>query len=146
MPNPTRLRSPAVDAYIRAAPALHRSKLRIVRRAIRDTVPDAVEVVSYWMPGFSYPGYPYQGMIAWFSLRSGYVSLTLRLPTIQDHRRELARFVTTKSAVHFPLDEPIPVSLVKSLVRASAQVVRGRVRSTGSRTRSRPRESAFRSR
>jgi uncharacterized protein YdhG (YjbR/CyaY superfamily) len=37
---------------------------------------------------------------------------------IEEHRKELADYKTTKSAVHLPLDEEIPVTLIKKLVKA----------------------------
>ena len=120
--------SKAIDAYIRRAPTAARGPLGQVRRAIRSVAPDAVEVISYSMPGFSYPGYDYRGMFAWFALQNGYIGLYVRPPTIADHRRELAGYRTTKSAVHLPLDRPIPISLVRTLVRASRAAMRARAR------------------
>jgi len=115
-----------VDAYIARAPIEFRSKLVEVRRAIRAVAPDAVEVVSYRMPGYSYPGYAYKGMFAWFGVQRNHIGLYLRPPTIGDHPRELAGYTTTKSAVHLPLDRAIPTALIQRLVRASARIMKQR--------------------
>ncbi|HYB45556.1 MAG TPA: DUF1801 domain-containing protein, partial [Nitrososphaerales archaeon] len=64
------------------------------------------------------PFYGYKGRLAYFGLQKNYISLYLRPPVIAEHKRELAGYVTTKSAVHLPLNREIPVSLVKKLVRA----------------------------
>lgn len=117
--------SPEVDAYIAAAPAGVRSQLRRLRSIIRATLPDSVELVSYRMPGYSYPGYGYNGMVVWFGLQRRHIGLYLRPPTIANHRRALVAYGTTKSAVHLPMQGPIPAGLVRRLVRASARVVRG---------------------
>jgi uncharacterized protein YdhG (YjbR/CyaY superfamily) len=93
-----------VDAYIRAARGTARKKLQEVRNAIREVAPEARESISYGMPYYDYRG------------------LYLRPPIIQEHSRELRRFVTTKSAVHLPLDREIPSSLVKKLVRARMKI------------------------
>jgi len=45
--------SPEVDAYIARASDSVRKKLQAVRFAIRAAVPDATEVISYRMPGYS---------------------------------------------------------------------------------------------
>ena len=116
--------SPDVTAYIARCPPGTRSKLREVRRLIRHGAPDATERVSYRMPGLAYPGYPYRGMFVWFGLQRGYIGLYLRPPTIARHRRELAGYTTTKSALHLPLDRPIPSRLVLKLVRASLEVMK----------------------
>jgi len=113
-----------VDAYLARAPAGARGKLLQVRRAIRAAVPDATELISYRMPGYSYPGYPRKGMFVWFGLRTNHIGLYVRPPTIEDHRKELAGYTTTKSAVHLPLDREIPTRLIQRLVRASARTMK----------------------
>ena len=116
--------SDAVDVYIAQAPAGVRPRLRAIRKAIRAVAPDATEVISYGMPGFRYPGYEHRGLFAWFALQSKHIGLYVRVPTIADHRRELAGYGTTKSAVHLPLDREIPVQLVQTLVRASVRIMK----------------------
>jgi uncharacterized protein YdhG (YjbR/CyaY superfamily) len=102
-----------VDEYIASAPKEARAKLNEVRAAIREAAPLAVEGFSYRMPY-----YTYKGRLAWFGLQRGYVGLYLRPPVIAEHKKELASYFTTKSAVHLPLERKMPVGLVKKLVRA----------------------------
>jgi uncharacterized protein YdhG (YjbR/CyaY superfamily) len=111
---PAKDKSPReVDDYISAAPTEVRGKLEEVRRAIRKVAPTAAESISYKIPY-----YDYKGRLVWFGLQKQHIGLYLRPPIIQEHKRELAGYVTTTSAVHLPLDKRIPVSLVKKLVRA----------------------------
>ena len=97
--------------------------LELVRATIQSVAPSAIEVMSYQMPAYRHPGTAYRRPFVWFALRRGYIGLYLRPPTIQDHRRALAQYTTTKSAVHLPLDEPTPTRLVRTLVRAAARAV-----------------------
>jgi uncharacterized protein YdhG (YjbR/CyaY superfamily) len=106
-------RSKEVDAYISAAPKEAQAKLRRFRAIIREVAPTAVESISYQMPF-----YDYKGRLAWFGPHKKYIGLYLRPPVIEEHKKELASYGKTKSAVHFPLDEEIPTSLVKKLVKA----------------------------
>jgi uncharacterized protein YdhG (YjbR/CyaY superfamily) len=106
-----------VDGYIAAAPKDIRGKLKEVRAAIMKAAPDAAESISYKMPHYSY-----KGRLAWFGLHNGHIGLYLRPPVIEEHRKELAGYVTTKSAVHLPLEEGIPAALVKKLVRARMKI------------------------
>ncbi len=115
---------PEVDQYVARAPKAVRAKLAQVRQAIRAVAPDADESISYRMPGYSYPGYDFRGMFAWFGLQRGHIGLYLRPPAIPNHRRELAGYATTKSAVHLPLDDEIPTRLIQKLVRASIKVMK----------------------
>ena len=102
-----------MDDYISAAPKELQGKLKEVRAAIREVAPAAVESISYRMPYYSY-----KGRLAWFGLHRGHVGLYLRPPVIAEHRKELAGYETTKSAVHLPLDGKVPVQLIKKLVKA----------------------------
>jgi uncharacterized protein YdhG (YjbR/CyaY superfamily) len=88
-------------------------RLREVRAAIREAAPTARESISYKMPY-----YAYKGRMAWFGLHSSHIGLYLRPPVIEEHKRELAGYETTKSSVHLPLDTKIPVLLIKKLVKA----------------------------
>ncbi len=119
-------RAPEVDAYIQSCPLGARRALRTFRQAIRAVEPQAVELISYQMPGYSVPGYDYKGMFAWFGLQSDYVGLYVRPPTIADHRKVLKGYKTTKSAIHFPLDQKVPIGLVQELVRASLREMKQR--------------------
>jgi uncharacterized protein YdhG (YjbR/CyaY superfamily) len=114
-----------VDKYIAECPKNVQGKLREIRKAIKQAAPGAVETTSYFdMPGYSYPGYDYNGMFAWFGLQKSHIGLMLRPPTIQDHKKELGKYSKTKAVVRLPLDEDIPISLVKKLVKASIQVMK----------------------
>ncbi len=102
-----------VDSYISAAPKEAQSKLREIRRIIKDAAPSSVEGISYKIPY-----YDYKGRLAWFGLQKGYVGLYLRPPVIEEHKKELSGFVTTVSAIHLPLDEKLPAPLITKLVKA----------------------------
>jgi len=68
------------------------------------------------------PYYDYKGRLVYFGLFTNHIGLYIRPPVIGEHRRELEGYVTTKSAVHLPLDGQIPISLVKKLVRARMKI------------------------
>jgi uncharacterized protein YdhG (YjbR/CyaY superfamily) len=104
--------SGAVDAYIAKAPKEARQKLIEMRRTIRSVATKAKEGISYKMPAYD------NGRIAWFASMKGYVGLYLRPPIIENHQKELARYKTTKSAIHFPLNEKLPIVLIKKLIRS----------------------------
>ena len=106
----------SVDEYVGWAPEGLRGKLEEVRAAVRRAAPHAVEGISYRLPYYSY-----KGQLAWFGLYTNYISLYVRPPVIQDHPTELRGYVTTKSAVHIPLDRKTPTALIEKLVRAAVR-------------------------
>lgn len=109
-----------VDEYINSCPVVVRKPLKEMRSAILAVAPDAIETVSYFsMPGYSYDGFEYNGMFAWFSHKAPFVRLHIRPFAIASHKKELKKYLQTKAIVSFPASEPIPKALVKKLVRSS---------------------------
>ena len=114
-----------VDKYIASCPREAQGNLARMRAAIRGAAPGATERTDYFeMPGYSYPGYDYDGMFVWFSFRKSHIRLHVRPPAIQEHSKELAGFRTTKAIVSFPVDKPVPATLVKKLVRTSLKIMK----------------------
>jgi uncharacterized protein YdhG (YjbR/CyaY superfamily) len=114
-----------VDKYIAKCPKEARGDLANIRIAIRAAAPGATERTDYFqMPGYSYPGFDYDGMFAWFSFKEPYIRLHVRPPVIQNHRKETAGYPTTKAIVSFRPGKPIPIMLVKKLVKGSVKVMR----------------------
>lgn len=124
------IRPGGVDEYIVACPKAVQAKLKKIRAAIRSVAPGSVETVSYFqMPGYSYEGYDYNGMFAWFSFKEPNVRLHVRPPAIQQQRKkDLAAYATTKALVIFREDQEIPVALVKKLVKASVKLMKDKAR------------------
>jgi len=102
-----------VDEYIARAPKEVQDKLRDILVAIREAALTAVESIGYGMPY-----YDYKGRLAWFGLAKAHIGLYVRPPVVEEHKKELTDFETTKSTVRFPLDKKIPVRLIKKLVKA----------------------------
>ncbi len=102
-----------VEEYIAGAPKEATHKLAELRAAIREVAPTAVEGFSYGMPY-----YAYKGRLAWFGLAKTHIGLYIRPPIVEEHRNELRGYETTKSAIRFPLDKPLPIVLIKRLIKA----------------------------
>jgi uncharacterized protein YdhG (YjbR/CyaY superfamily) len=122
---PTKGKCSEVDDYIASCPKEAQANLAKIRAAIRAAAPGATERTDYFqMPGYSYPGFDYDGMFVWFSFRKAHVRIHVRPPVIQDHKEELAGYAATRAIVSFPMDKPIPLTLVKKLVRASLKAMK----------------------
>ena len=109
-----------INEYIADCPEQVQTKLADMRAAIQAVAPDAIETVSYFdIPGYSYEGYDYNGMFAWFSFKAPFVRLHVRPQALEDHKKELEGYPTTKAMVSFHSEKSIPKALVKKLVKAS---------------------------
>src|SRR5436305_9754947 len=102
-----------VDEYLRGIEEPKRSTLQGLRRTILEIVPDAEQVISYRVPAFRVDGKTIAGFAA-FKNHLSYLPFSGSvLPRLSD---ELAGYGGTKSALHFPVDEPPPKALVAKLI------------------------------
>jgi uncharacterized protein YdhG (YjbR/CyaY superfamily) len=110
--------SAPVDAYLAQAPEDQRAALQALRETIAAAVPEAVESISYGIPGFKYRG---KGL-AWYASFKAHCSF---FPggTAQNYRDELAGYKLSKGTVQFSPDKPIPSDLVSRIVRDRAAVI-----------------------
>lgn len=104
-----------VDEYLARVPEPARSTLNRVRAAIRSAVPpETTEAISYRMPTFRYKG-PLLGFAA-FPNHCGLYPMSPAV--IEAFKNKLKNFPTSKGAIRFPVDKPLPAALVKKLVKA----------------------------
>jgi uncharacterized protein YdhG (YjbR/CyaY superfamily) len=114
--------SSPIDAYLEGRPPDQRDALQRLRAQIRQLVPDAVEVISYGMPGFKLGG----TVVVWIAGWKSHCSLyPLTDSFLQDHAEALQPFTITKGSIHFTPAAPLPETLVEELVRARLTDLRG---------------------
>jgi uncharacterized protein YdhG (YjbR/CyaY superfamily) len=110
-----------VDEYLQGIEEPKRSTLETLRRTILEVAPDAEQVISYRVPAFRVQGKTIAGFAA-FTKHLSYLPFSGSvLPQFAD---ELAGYTMTKSALHFPVDRPLPKTLVKKLIAARVAEVR----------------------
>jgi uncharacterized protein YdhG (YjbR/CyaY superfamily) len=109
-----------VDEYVAAQPEEVRGILESVRRAIRNAVPGADEVISYKIPTYKLHG----RVVVHFGVWTEHLALypgSLR-GIAEAFKHELAPYEVAKGTIRFPLSEPIPLDLIERIAkfRASA--------------------------
>lgn len=101
-----------VDEYISYFPKETQKLLKQVRAAIREAAPKAEEIISYGMPA-----YKLNGILVWFGAHTNHIGFYPHGSTMEKFKKELARYEQTKGSIHFPIDEPMPITLVKKMVK-----------------------------
>jgi uncharacterized protein YdhG (YjbR/CyaY superfamily) len=102
-----------VEEYFAAVPEPARSALNQIREAIRSVVPpEATEIISYKIPAFKH-----KKVLVWYAAFANHCSLFPTAALIDAFKDELKHFSTAKGTVHFPLDHPMPVDLIKRMVK-----------------------------
>jgi len=106
-----------IDEYLAVVPAEQRAALEKLRKTIRAAAPQATESIGYGMPIFRH-----QGMLVGFAAFKNHCSFfPMSGSLIAAHRRDLARFETSKGTIRFTPSKPVPAALVKKFVRARIQ-------------------------
>jgi uncharacterized protein YdhG (YjbR/CyaY superfamily) len=102
-----------IDAYLRGVDEPKRGTLQALRRTILEIVPDAEQGISYRVPAFRIRGKVVAGFAA-FKDHLSYLPFSGSvLGQLGDGLRE---YTTTKSALHFPIDRPLPKKIVERLI------------------------------
>jgi uncharacterized protein YdhG (YjbR/CyaY superfamily) len=107
-----------IDGYLGGLEEPKRGTLEEMRRRILEVIPTAEQCISYAVPGFRVQGKVIAGLAAFNNHLSYLPHSGSVLPGLAD---ELNGYEQTKSALHFPIDRPLPRPLVKALVDAKLQ-------------------------
>ncbi|HBB64364.1 MAG: hypothetical protein UR34_C0011G0031 [candidate division WS6 bacterium GW2011_GWC1_33_20] len=101
-----------IDEYMALHPKEVRSKLKEIRKVIKDIVPEATEAIKYQIPTFIL-----YGNLVHFAAFKKHIGFYPTPSAIEEFSDELSTYVVSKGAIQFPLDKPIPLDLVKNIVK-----------------------------
>ena len=110
----TKRKPETIDEYLARANPDQRTALNKLRRIIRTVAPKAQECISYGIPALRLTGHSLVYFGAWRNHCAFYLGSSKTLKKFQD---ELRNFQTSKGTLRFSPDEPLPVALVKKLVK-----------------------------
>jgi uncharacterized protein YdhG (YjbR/CyaY superfamily) len=130
-----RANPPTVDDYLAGLGDDQRTALERLRKTIHSIVPRAEECISYQLPAFRLDG----KVLVWFGATAKHCAF---YPggLAPEFQRELTDYDTSKGTIRFQPDQPLPVALVRKLVKARiARVRAGAQRSTLAKAARRPR-------
>ncbi len=104
----------SIDEYLAGVPEPARSTLQKIRQAVRSAAPaEATEAISYQIPTFKYKG----GLVAFAAFTKHCSFFPMSMSVITQFNDDLKRFETSKGTIRFPLDKPLPATLVKKMVK-----------------------------
>jgi uncharacterized protein YdhG (YjbR/CyaY superfamily) len=104
-----------IDEYLAGVPEPARTTLSMVRAAVRSVVPpEATEAIGYRMPMFRYKG----GLVAFAAFSKHCSFFPMSLAVIRSLKSELKNLDVSKGTIRFPLDKPLPTTLVRKMVKA----------------------------
>jgi uncharacterized protein YdhG (YjbR/CyaY superfamily) len=102
----------SIDEYIRSFPEHVQKKLAELRNVIKELAPEASEKISYQMPTFFL-----NGNLVHFAGHSKHIGFYPTPSGIEAFQSELSKYKYAKGSVQFPMEEPLPVELIKKIVK-----------------------------
>lgn len=102
----------SIDEYISSFPEHIQEKLTELREAIREEAPEAQEKISYQMPTFYL-----NGNLVHFAAYSKHIGFYPTPSGIEAFKSELSKYKSAKGSVQFPMEEPLPIELIKKIVK-----------------------------
>lgn len=113
--------SQEVSDFLSRIPEPKRSTLEQLRKYILEILPESEEVISYGFPGYKLDGKVICGFDAFKNHCSYFPHSSLVVPELE---QELIGYKTSKGAIQFPVDKPLPKSLVKKLIETRLRLLR----------------------
>ena len=101
---PGKVRPTTITEYINAAPRDARKRLRDMRACIRTAAPGATEGLKWGMPAFSY-----RRILVTFAAHQHHIGFYPTPSAVRAFSKELAKYVTARGSIQFPLDKPLPL-------------------------------------
>jgi uncharacterized protein YdhG (YjbR/CyaY superfamily) len=101
----------SIDEYIAPFPEEIQKKLQDIRQTIHETVPDAQEKISYSMPAFALNN----RILVYFAAFKNHIGFFPTGSGVEHFLPELGEYKTSKGTIQFPLDQPLPLALVRRI-------------------------------
>jgi len=110
----------SIDEYIASQPLEMQELLRKVKETIIKAAPGAVESISYAMPAFKFNGKP----LVYFALNKSHLGFYATPSANIAFREDLKDYKSSKGAIQFPLDKPVPYGLIRKIVQFKIKEIR----------------------
>ena len=107
----SKLKPTTIEEYIKAAPAAVQEKLLQLHECIRAAAPGASESLKWRMPAYSY-----QKILVTFAVFKNHIGFYPMPSAIEAFSKNLTKYKTAPGSIQFPLDQPLPLSLIKKIV------------------------------
>jgi len=101
-----------IDEYIKLFPKHIKKKLSEIRTCIKKAAPAADEKISYQIPTFYLCG-----NLVHFGGFSKHIGFYPGAGAVIKFKYELSKYKTAKGSIQFPIDKPLPVVLIRKIVK-----------------------------
>jgi uncharacterized protein YdhG (YjbR/CyaY superfamily) len=107
----TRRHFKTMDEYINTFPEDVRRILNELRQTIKEAAPEAQETINYQIPTFAL-----NGNLVHFAAFENHIGFYPTPSGMEAFEKELSGYKSAKGSVQFPIDEPLPLPLIRRIV------------------------------
>ena len=101
-----------IEVYIAGLPPVVRKQLETLRVELRRLAPEAQETFSYGIPTFKL-----NGNLVHYAGYETHIGFYPTSSPMKMFAKELSRYETSKGTIRFPIDEPLPLALIRKIVK-----------------------------
>ncbi|CAM4232591.1 DUF1801 domain-containing protein [Paenibacillus phoenicis] len=101
-----------IDEYIAQFPPEIQDRLQQIRKLVQEVAPNAIERISYQMPTFETDG----RILVHFAAFKKHIGFYPTPNGTKEFAEELSHYKGGKGSVQFPLDQPLPLDLIRRIV------------------------------
>lgn len=105
-------RPQTISEYIAMQPRDIAARLRAIRTIVNKEAPDATEVISYRMPAFKL-----NGILLYYAAHTSHIGMYPYPSTMTALQKQLSKYKTGRSTIQFPNDKPLPLALIRKVVK-----------------------------
>ena len=103
----------SVEEYLSTLPKEIKIQMLVLRKIIKETAPDAEELISYNMPAFKY-----YGILVYYAAHKEHIGFYPGNKAVNEvFKEKLIKYETSKGTIRFPYDGKIPKELIKSIIK-----------------------------
>ncbi len=101
-----------IDEYHALFPEDIQTILEQLRQTIKQAAPQTIETISYGMPA-----YKQNKVLVYYAVHKEHIGFYPTPNPIVHFKKELEKYHTSKGAIQFPVDKPLPLTLIKKIVK-----------------------------
>jgi uncharacterized protein YdhG (YjbR/CyaY superfamily) len=108
--SPKTIKPKSIGEYIGNYPAKTQKKLREMLTLVKSRAPKAEEGIRWSMPALSY-----KRILVMFTAFKHHVGFYPTVAAMKPFLKDLEKFKTGKGSIQFPLDKPLPKTLIRKI-------------------------------
>lgn len=102
----------SVDQYFSWFSGEILERLQRIRDVLKSEIPEAKEVISYHMPALKTTE-----VLVYYAVAKNHIGLYPTNSGVSEFKKELEPYQTSKGAIQFPHDHPLPLDLIADIAK-----------------------------